>query len=129
LSFVSGIRFNASSEVRVHAANRHIVTFLSPLVEVAIVKFSRVNMILIYHTTHFRAIFGPLSRSKGKFGKPGIVVADGVPDRVEVGDTGLGRVRDVFEVASSISLGVSVTHLSSGVERLVYITRVVDDKT
>jgi len=48
---------------------------------------------------------------------------------VEVGDTRLGRVRDVLEVASSISLRVSVTHLSSGMERLMHITCVVDDKT
>ena len=48
---------------------------------------------------------------------------------MEVGDTRLGRVRDVLEVTSSITLWVGVTDLGSSMERLVDVTGIVDDKT
>ena len=47
---------------------------------------------------------------------------------MEVGNTGLGGVRDVLEVTTGITLGVGVTDLSSCVKRLVDITSVVNDK-
>jgi len=112
----------------VDTADRGIVALLGPGSEVSVVEFGRVNTVLINHLAHFRTICGPVGSREGEFGKSGVLVSDRVPDGVEVGDTVDDR-GDVLEVATSVTLGVIVTHFGSSVEGLVDITGVVNDKT
>jgi len=125
---VGSARLNTSSEIRVNGFDRGFVGLLGPFVEVTIIYFSSINGEFSNHSTYFRSIGFPSTGSEREFGEPLVSIADRVPDGMEVGDTGFGGVRNVLEVATSISLGVGVTDLGSGVKRLMDITGVMDDK-
>ena len=58
------------------------------------------------------------------------LVNDRVPDRVQVGNTvALAIIGDLLEVTTSVTLRESVIDLGNGMQRLVNISKIVDNET
>jgi len=101
-------------------------SILSPVIDIHVSGFFLGDVVLFDEVEGGLSDILPLFITEWKFCITSKFVSNGVPDSVEIMSS--FTVRKIYKIATEVALGVLVVDASSGVQRLVHVTYVMNNK-